>query len=89
MATSGGLDVRVLCFGAMRDFLPPGSSGNAAVVRVPAGSRVEHVVDALGAPRRLVHALLVDGVQATLESEVVDGSEVTLMPPFAGGSRTN
>jgi molybdopterin converting factor small subunit len=82
------LEVKVLCFGAMREFLPPGTSANSTVVQVPPGSRVGHVVDAFGAPRRLVYALLVDGVQATLESEVQHGSEVTLMPPFAGGSET-
>ena len=88
MDAGEGLEVKVLCFGAMREFLPPGAAGNSAVVQVPPGSRVGHVVDAFGAPRRLVFALLVDGVQATLESEVRDGSEVTLMPPFAGGSET-
>ena len=86
MDAGGGLEVKVLCFGAMREFLPPDSPGNSTVVQIPSGSRAGHVVDALGAPRRLVYALLVDGVQATLESEVQDGSEVTLMPPFAGGS---
>ena len=75
----------VVCFGAMRDHLPAGAAANRADVEVPEGARVGDVVDALGAPRRLVFALLVDGVQADLETPVADGAEVTLMPPFTGG----
>jgi molybdopterin converting factor small subunit len=72
----------------MRAYLPADTSGNRAEVEVAAGSRVGDLVDALGAPRRLVFALLIDGRQATLEDALHDGAEVTLMPPFAGGQRT-
>ena len=70
----------MVCFGAMRAYLPAETPGNRAEVEVDPGSRVADLVDALGAPRRLVFALLIDGRQAAHE-----GAEVTLMPPFAGG----
>jgi molybdopterin converting factor small subunit len=77
----------VICFGAMRTYLPAEASGNRAEIDVDVGSRVGDLVDALGAPRRLVFALLIDGRQATLEDSLHEGAEVTLMPPFAGGER--
>ena len=79
------MKVTVLCFGAMRDYLPEGASGNRAEVEVPDGSRIGDLVDVLGAPRRLVFSLLLDGDRADLERPLREGSEVTLMPPFTGG----
>jgi molybdopterin converting factor small subunit len=77
------VNVKVRCFGAMRDYLADGSGEGQ--VEVPDGSKVGDVVDALAAPRGLVFAVLVDGLQADLERELHDRAEVTLMPPFAGG----
>jgi molybdopterin converting factor small subunit len=80
------MNVAVVCFGAMRQYLPDSSEGNRAQVGVTEGASVGDVVDALGAPRALVFSLLVDGVQADLDHVLHDGAEVTLMPPFAGGA---
>jgi molybdopterin converting factor small subunit len=77
--------VTVVCFGAMRDHLPPGSQQNRAELEVAETASVGDVVDALGAPRALAFAILVDGIQSTLDESLAPGSEVTLMPPFAGG----
>ncbi|HEX2235291.1 MAG TPA: MoaD/ThiS family protein [Actinomycetota bacterium] len=79
------MKVTVVCFGAMREHLPPYAAGNRADVELDEGADVGDVVDALGAPRRLVFALLVDGRQARLDTSLQDGAEVTLMPPFTGG----
>jgi molybdopterin converting factor small subunit len=67
----------------MREYFPERS--RRAQLDMPEGSRVGDLTDALGAPRRLVFAVLIDGVRADIEQEVHDGAEVTLMPPFAGG----
>ncbi|MFN2490976.1 MAG: MoaD/ThiS family protein [Actinomycetota bacterium] len=79
------MKVKVVCFGAMRAYLPAAASGNSAELEVREGARAVDVIDALGAPRQLVFALLIDGEQASLEGGLRDGSEVTVMPPFAGG----
>jgi hypothetical protein len=72
----------------MREYLPQGAQGNVAVLDVEEGSSVGDVVDRLGAPRRLVFALLVNGEQSTLDRRLTGpSSEVTLMPPFTGGRR--
>jgi molybdopterin converting factor small subunit len=78
--------VSVICFGSMREHLPATATGNQAEVEVEDAATVGDVVDRLGAPRRLAFSVLVDGVQASLDSPVPEGAEITLMPPFSGGS---
>jgi molybdopterin converting factor small subunit len=77
--------VTVVCFGAMREYLPDPSSGRAEL-EIGEGGTVHSVVGALGAPDRLVHSVLLDGLRTELGHEVHDGAEVTLMPRFAGGA---
>lgn len=79
------MTVTVVCFGAMREFLPDPVSGRGAV-QLLAGGTVRNLVGALGAPEHLIHSVLVDGLRAELDQPLEEGSEVTLMPPFAGGS---
>jgi len=79
------VEVTVVCFGAMREFLPDPSSGRADIELAPEGT-VRTVVGALGAPEHLVHSVLVDGMRVELDQILTDGAEVTLMPPFSGGS---
>jgi len=81
------MKVSIVCFGAMRDYLPAGSPGNRADLEVAEGSTVGDLIDALGAPRRLAFAVLVDGTHADLGRSLDEGVEVTLMPPFTGGTR--
>jgi molybdopterin converting factor small subunit len=79
------MKVTVMCFGAMREYLPSHADGNRATIDLSEGATVGDLVDTLGAPRRLVHALLVDEVQADLGHRLDEGAAVTLMPPFSGG----
>lgn len=79
------MKVTVVCFGAMREFLPDPSSGRTDI-EIDAGGTVRSVAGALGAPERLIHSALVDGLRADLDQTLEVGAEVTLMPPFAGGS---
>lgn len=80
------MKVSVVCLGAMRAHLPGGLAGNRADVEVPNGGTVADAAIALGIPAATIHALLVDGVQASLSTPLQDGSELVLMPPFSGGS---
>jgi molybdopterin converting factor small subunit len=79
------MKVTVICFGAMRDYLPEGAAGNRAEVDVARDATVADVAAALGAPGRLLHVVLVNGERTDLSKVVKEGDEVTLMPPFAGG----
>ena len=76
--------VTAICYGAMRDFLPQ-SSGNEADFVLDDGATVGQLVDALGAPRKLAAAILIDERRGELSETLTDGTRVTLMPPFSGG----
>jgi molybdopterin converting factor small subunit len=78
--------INVVCFGALRDYLPDSAERNRAQVDLETGASVSDVVRFLGAPQGLVYALLIDGERAALDTELRDGAEVTLMPPFTGGA---
>ena len=77
--------VEILCFGAMREHLPADAVDNRASVELDDGATVAGLMDRLGAPHALAHAVLVDGGRAGLSTQLHEGAEVTLMPPFAGG----
>ncbi|MQB00827.1 MAG: MoaD/ThiS family protein [Actinobacteria bacterium] len=69
----------------MREYLPSPAARNRAKVELPGGASVADLMDELRAPHALAHAVLVDGARADLTTNLTDGAEVTLMPPFAGG----
>lgn len=77
--------VTVTCFGAMRDYLPPDATGSTSL-ELSDGATVADVVDALGAPKDLVFAIMVDDERADLSHVLSGGATVTLMPPFTGGA---
>lgn len=75
----------MICFGAMRSYLPGGDEVAQSQVEVEEGASLGDLVDALGAPRRLVFSALVDGERTDLDRPLAEGVQVTLMPPFTGG----
>ena len=79
------MNVVIQCFGVMREYLPEGADGNTAAVELPEGATVGDAADALGAPRRLVHAALVNEDPADLSRRLTDGDRLTLMPHYSGG----
>ena len=79
------MEIVIQCFGAMREYLPAGAGGNSATIELPEGATVGDAADALGAPRRLVHAALVNEDPADLSRGLADGDRLTLMPHYSGG----
>ena len=80
------MKVSAVCFGQMREFLPPDAEGNRATLELTGQARVLDLVQSLGAPERLVYVLLVNGERGQLDHPLADGDEVTLMPPYTGGA---
>ena len=79
------MNVTLVCFGVMREYLPEGTAGNSVGLDVPESSTVGNVIDTLGAPRRVVHAILVNEEPSDLSKELRDGDQLTLMPHYSGG----
>lgn len=80
------MNIEIVCFGAMKEYLPTGSDGNSVALDLPEGATVADGVDALGAPRRIVHAILVNEDPADLARRLDDGDRLTLMPHYSGGA---
>ena len=80
------MKVSVMCFGAFKDYLPSDATGNRCEVELDDGAPVRAAIEALGAPVALAFGVLVDGVQAPVDRPLSEGAEVTLMPPYSGGS---
>lgn len=85
MATT--LNVKVTCYGGLREYLPSGADSNCVIIRVPKGSSVADVLHITGIPERLVFSLLVEGMHASSDRVLSQDAHVVVMPPFAGGSR--
>lgn len=81
----GPVNIEVQCFGAMREYLPGAAVGNSATLEIGSDATVAEAVDALGAPRRLVHAILVNEDPADMSRPLKDGDRLTLMPHYSGG----
>lgn len=79
------MKVALHCFGMLKDLLPPESTEGRLTLRLPEGASVNDAVLAAGLPPGKINAILLGGAPATLESLLIDGSEVTLMPQFTGG----
>jgi molybdopterin converting factor small subunit len=79
------MKVKMICYGAMRDYLPSNARDNTALVELSDGAAVQDLMDELGAPRRLAAYVLVNEDKADLGQVLREGDAVTLMPPFTGG----
>ena len=79
------MKVHVTCFGAMREYLPPDSDGRSTDIEISEPASIGDVVALLGAPERLVHAVLVDDEPSDLSRSLQDGDRLTLMPHYSGG----
>lgn len=79
------MQVTVVCFGAMRDFLPAPEKGEATF-ELPADATVALLIERIGAPRKIVYALLVNEDPSGFDRRLAEGDRVTLMPQFTGGS---
>ncbi len=77
--------VSIVCFGALRDYLPSEVSSNEVSVDLVDGATVGDAIARLGAPRGLIMSALVGDERAETSDELFEGARVTLMPPFSGG----
>ena len=81
------MKIEVVCYGVMKEYLPAGAEGNSASIEIVDAGTVADVVQALGAPDRLVHAVLVNEDPSGLHAALSEGDRLTLMPHYSGGQR--
>lgn len=80
------MNVEVVCFGILREHLPDDARGNRTHLDIPAGATPREVARVLHVSDRQVFAILVNGERAQPAQRLEEGDEVTLMPPFSGGT---
>lgn len=79
------MTVTVVCFGVMKEYLPD-PNRNSARVQLRDEATVRDLLEEMRAPLSLLHMCLIDGRRAEPDEVLREEVEVTLMPPFSGGS---
>jgi sulfur carrier protein ThiS len=80
----GAIAVSVTLFADLRRYLPPGVDG-PHLRRVPVGSTVADLLDAIGIPATTDITVGVDGELADRTDPLHDGADVMLLTPMEGG----
>ena len=80
----GAIAVSVTLFADLRRYLPPGVDG-PHLRRVPIGSTVADLLDAIGIPATTDITVGVDGELADRTDPLHDGADVMLLTPMEGG----
>lgn len=79
------MEIEVNLYATLARYLPtPLEKGNC-VMDVTGGATVEDVLQQLNIPADLVKLIFVDGVHASRESILKDGSRLGVFPPVGGG----
>jgi molybdopterin converting factor small subunit len=79
------LKVEVQLTATLAVYLPPGTRGDRAVLDVPTGATVEHVIRLLKVPSGLERLTVVNGHDASPDHALADGDVLSVFPPLAGG----
>ena len=82
------LEITVKLYGALRGFRPASARGephHPFSIELSPGDTVATLIETLQMPQEMVHAVAVDGQQATLEAPLQNATTVHLFPPSAGG----
>ena len=80
------MKITVKLHGILRDYRPTGAKIDQFEINVDDAAMARHAAEFFGIPARRVHAVFVNGEEASLETPVHDGDHVRLFPPVAGGS---
>jgi molybdopterin converting factor small subunit len=80
------MQVRVKLMASLRNKLPPGSTGGTAHLDLTPGTSIAAALEQLGIPSAHIHLVTVNGTMETDRNRaLVDGDEVVVFPPVAGG----
>jgi hypothetical protein len=85
------IQVEVKLYGVLRRQRPESASGaphHPFTMALPARASAGDLLDALNITPGLVNGLAVNGESASVEKQLLDGDDVRLFPPSAGGQQT-
>ena len=83
------MQVSVKLFGALRQFLPPGSDFNSCRLSVDEGARLTDVLQQLSIPDEKRYLVLLNDSKLDkdqyAETEISASDDIVLLPPIKGG----
>jgi molybdopterin converting factor small subunit len=80
------MQIRVKLMATLRNRLPAGSQGGTATLEVAPGTPVGAVLEQLGVSSGQVHLVMVNSaMERDRQRVLVEGDELTVFPPVAGG----
>jgi molybdopterin synthase sulfur carrier subunit len=80
------MKITVKLHGILRDYRPPGVKIDQFEIEVDDAAVARRAAEHFGIPPKRVHAVFVNGEEASLETPLHDGDQVRLFPPVVGGS---
>jgi molybdopterin converting factor small subunit len=80
------MKITVKLQGILRDYRPSGSTIDQFEIDVAGAAVARQAAEYFGIPPKRVHAVFVNGEEASLETLLQDGDHVRLFPPVVGGS---
>ncbi len=78
--------VQVKLFASLRKYHPAGESHDSAAIELPTGATVADLVARLGIPPTHAGMVISGDEKLAPQAPLVDGQEVILLPPIAGGA---
>jgi len=78
--------VQVKLFATLRKYHPAGESNDPAPIELPDGATVADLLARLGIPPTHAGMVISRDEKLALQALLVDGQEVILFPPIAGGA---
>jgi molybdopterin converting factor small subunit len=75
------MKITVKLHGILRDYRPPGVKVDQFEIEVDEAAVVRHAAEYFGIPPKRVHAVFINGEDASLETPLHDGDQVRLFPP--------
>ncbi len=80
------MKITVKLHGTLRDYRPQGVKVDQFEIEADEAAVARSAVEHFGIPPKQVHAVFVNGEEASLETPLHDGDYVRLFPPVVGGS---
>lgn len=79
------MTIKVKLFFDLVRYLPPGAKNATALISLEDGATLQDLLARLCIPDDCFKSMLVNGINATGETRLVDNDFVVLFPPMAGG----